>query len=257
MIVDHYDLGLTWHQAIRSQGLSLAVVDDLADRPMACDVVINQNATPKLHQLYPGLLLNAKTPLLLGTHYTLLREEFAETAHLIASTAPAVVPTGLIVFLGGADNNNLTLRVLEQVSIARPVGHVHVLLGEMNPHRSSVQAWCDEHGVDCGLAGSPLTDRLVSTRAAVVACGMFAVELQALGIPCVLVPLSEIQYTVARHFVRCGNALMLRPEQLDEGQSLAPLLTQLLSRPWDNTREPSVALDGANRVVQRLLEITR
>ena len=257
LIVDHYDLGLTWHQAIRSRGLSLAVVDDLADRAFACDALINQNATPELHQRYPALLLNANTPLLLGTQYTLLREEFAESARRIASTDAAAMPTGLIVFLGGADNDNLTLRVLEQLFIARPIGHVYVLLGEMNPHRNSVQAWCDEHGVECGLAGSPLTDRLVNTRAAVVACGMFAVELQALGIPCVLVPLSEIQDTVAQHFVRCGNALLLRPELLHEGQSLAPLLAQLLSRPLNNTRKPSVALDGVNRVIQRLLDITR
>ena len=254
VIVDHYDLGLTWHQCIRGLGPQLAVLDDLADRLMDCEVLINQNATPQLHQRYSSLLGRANALMLLGTDYTLLREEFAETAQKIADVDSPVMPTGLIVFLGGADNENLTVRVLEQISQAHYRGPVHVLLGEMNPNRATVKAWCDVRGLVCELANPDINAKLVNTRVAVVACGMFAVELQALGIPCVLVPLSGIQDTVAQHFVRCGNALMLSPSQLLEGETLAPLLAQLLARPLAGTRKPSVAMDGASRVIQRLLE---
>ena len=254
VIVDHYSLGAPWHKQIRTAGPRLAVIDDLAERPLACDVLVNQNATLELHQRYPDLMLNPRAHLLLGPKYTLLRQEFSEIAGRIAQTKPSNPPRALVVFLGGADRDNLTMNVLEQLSEIEQRGSVHVLLGEMNPNREVVQAWCATHGFNCRLAGEPLGDLLVETRAAVVACGMFAVELQALGIPCLLVPLSAIQFRVAQHFVHGGHALALTLEALRSGTTMLVLLNRLLARPWSSERRSPVALDGAGRVIEHLLE---
>lgn len=250
MLVDHYHLGARWHRAVASAGGRIAVIDDLADRSLWCDVLVNQNATPALHARYADLL-EKPALLLLGPRYTLLRREFIAAAEAVRSSRR---PAGrLLVFLGGADSAGLTLEVLQQLQPFHSE-HLFVLVGAMNPHGESIRMWCADRGVDCAVASNAVASLAVEAQAGIVACGMFAVELQALGIPCVLVPLSDIQAAVARYFEGEGNAVVVAPDLLRAGTALHEQLQTLLVSHPPELREPTAALDGARRVVEQLLE---
>jgi spore coat polysaccharide biosynthesis predicted glycosyltransferase SpsG len=199
-------------------------------------------------------LSTAEVRLMLGPSYTLLREEFVAIGAEIVLRDLTRPPQALVVFLGGADVDNLTMHVVEQLVGFKFSGSVHVLLGQMNSNRQLVQAACTAHGFDCRLAGQPLGSILIDTRLAVVACGMFAVELQAMGIPCVLVPLSPIQHRVATHFTETGNALLLSQEQLCNDATLSHLMKRILEK--SVTRRPLPLLDGARLVIESLLGIS-
>lgn len=254
VLVDHYGLGAGWHRAVAGGGARIAVLDDLADRPLACEVLIDQNGVPTLHRRYPALT-PAGCVHLLGPRYALLRRDVRLAAQERAARPASVLANGpTLMFLGGADADGLTLRLLARLPTARLPGPLHVLAGAMNPHREALQARCRELGHGFEVARRDLQPLLCSARAAVVACGMFAVELQALGVPCLLLPLSDIQGQVADHFVRHGRAVPLSPAQVDDATAVALAVERLLALPFQPGDATAVAPDGARRVVQHLIE---
>jgi len=253
LLVDHYGLGADWHRAVAASGAALAVLDDLADRPLECRLLIDQNAVTTLHQRYPALTPAGCTHLL-GPRYTLLRREVRLAAQARAAQPVASLAAGpVLLFMGGADADGLTLPWLERLSQARLPGPLHVLAGAMNPHQAALRARCSALGVGFEVARRDLQPLLASARAAVVACGMFAVELQALGVPCLLLPLSDIQRQVAEGFERHGRAIRCAPAQVADGAAVARALDALLALPFQPDGARAVAPDGAQRVVAHLM----
>ena len=73
LIVDHYSIDMKWESAMRSSCDHLMVIDDLANRPHDCDLLLDQNFDEgyKYSDLVPSNCL-----LLIGPRYALLRDEF-------------------------------------------------------------------------------------------------------------------------------------------------------------------------------------
>lgn len=254
VVVDHYGLGAPWHRAVAACGPKILVIDDLADRPLACNLLVDQNAIDSIHAHYPAV-----TPpgcvLLLGPRYTLLRREFSQAYAERAALRRQSAPSGpLLVFLGGADADNLTLQILERLEQVILPGPLHVLVGPMNPWRRELQAWCAKQGVRVTIADNQVSRFLVDARAAIVACGMFAVELQALEIPSLLLPLSGIQRAVALRFAEQGCATVLEPTDLARMGALDVAIQSLLALPADPVGRCAIPLDGASRIVERMHE---
>lgn len=255
VVVDHYGLGARWHRAVAACGVKILVIDDLADRPLLCDLLVDQNAIDSIHARYPAL-----TPpgcvLLLGPRYTLLRREFRQAhAERIALCGQSAGPGPILVFLGGADADNLTMQILERLEGVTLPGPLQVLVGPMNPWRRELQAWCAEHAVSVVIADREVSRLLVGARAAIVACGMFAVELQALEVPSLLLPLSDIQRTVALRFAEQGRAGVLDPVDLARSGALAAAVQSLLALPAEPGGQCAIPLDGASHIVERMHEI--
>lgn len=75
LLVDHYGLDRRWEFALRPHAHRLAILDDLADRPHDCDLLIDPGYA-RLPADYEGLLPN-HAERLLGPRYALLRPAFA------------------------------------------------------------------------------------------------------------------------------------------------------------------------------------
>lgn len=256
VLVDHYGLGAEWHRAVATGGARIAVLDDLADRPLDGEVLIDQNAVTERHHRYPDLTPGRCTHLL-GPRYTLLRRDVRLAAQARAAVPPQALAHGpTLLFMGGADADGLTLKLLPWLSGAALPGPLHVLAGAMNRHQAALETRCREGGHGFDVARRDLLPLLASARAAVVACGMFAVELQALGVPCLLLPLSDIQRQVAEGFVAHGRAVLRSPEQLSDAAATTRAIDELLTLPFHASDTLAVAPDGASRVVQHLIEST-
>jgi UDP-2,4-diacetamido-2,4,6-trideoxy-beta-L-altropyranose hydrolase len=101
LIVDHYGLAAEWEALVRPAVSGLMVIDDLANRPHACDLLLDQTHGAD-DTRYCGLL-PGECQTLLGARYALLRPEFAR-AHG-RSPAGEARPRGLRmhVFFGTGD----------------------------------------------------------------------------------------------------------------------------------------------------------
>lgn len=254
IIVDHYQLDARWQKTVAQCGARIAVIDDLANRQHCCDLLVDQNAIPAIHERYP-VLVPEYCQLLLGPSFTLLRREFSQVLDLRISRQGWLSQQGcIVVFMGGADSDNNTQSVLESLATQAMPYPLHVLAGVMNPRLSELQAWCDAHGIAFTVAHRHMGPLLTEARAAIVACGMFAVELQALEIPCLLTPLSDIQQDVAEYFINNGRALMLPQGRLRSSEHVTIALNHLLNLPWVPSGHGAVPLDGARRIVEIMEE---
>ena len=74
-IVDHYGWAAAEERLLRPGVRQLAVIDDLANRVHACDLLVDQNAG-RIEGDYAGLV-GPGVPLLVGSRYALLRPAFA------------------------------------------------------------------------------------------------------------------------------------------------------------------------------------
>ena len=134
IICDHYALSADWELAAKAAtGCRLMAIDDLADRPHAADLLLDQNLghTPAD---YAGLVPPA-CRLLTGTRYALLREEFAAWREASLQRRAAQAETGylkhILVNLGGVDKDNHTLAVLQALSGSLPAAcSITVVMGK-------------------------------------------------------------------------------------------------------------------------------
>ena len=109
LIVDHYSIDIKWERAMRSSCDHLMVIDDLANRPHDCDVLLDQNFDEvyRYSDLVPSNCL-----LLIGPRYALLRNEF-QIARLQKKSNTV---NRILVFFGGTDIDDITGATLSALS---------------------------------------------------------------------------------------------------------------------------------------------
>jgi len=137
LIVDHYALGQIWETKLRPHVRKIMVIDDLANRPHDCDLLLDQNYVNDGTTRYEGLVPQSCTKLL-GLQHVLLRSEFAEVRKQLAPRTGNV--RRIFLFFGGSDPDNLTGRALEALSDPGLIYlNVDVVIGESNRNRDSVE----------------------------------------------------------------------------------------------------------------------
>lgn len=129
VIVDHYAFDAQWHRAVRS-GLrcALMVADDLGDRAIEAEWLIDHNFHPDHAQKYAGRLCR-DARMLVGPHYAMLSDAYANAPRYRFS--PRVGSIG--VFMGGVDVRGDSFRVLQALNDAGWAGPVEVVSTSLNP----------------------------------------------------------------------------------------------------------------------------
>ena len=105
VIVDHYGLDARWEAKIRSKGVKIFVIDDLADRLHDCDVLLDQNLVAGMNERYLELVPK-KATVLSGPAYALLHNDYARLRPRIVPREGSV--RRLLISFGGIDRDNLT-----------------------------------------------------------------------------------------------------------------------------------------------------
>jgi UDP-2,4-diacetamido-2,4,6-trideoxy-beta-L-altropyranose hydrolase len=216
LVLDHYGLDARWQRALRPAVSRILVIDDLADRPHDCDLLLDQNLSLAGPERYDGLL-PAGAQRLLGPQFALLRDEFAAARATLGAPRTGSVRR-LLVFIGGADQHNETgkvlhaLQALQQQGALPPGLHADVIAGGANPHYAALQARC---------AGLPYVTlhRQVGNMAALLAAADLAVgagggamwERACLGLPALVIAVAGNQQGGSAAMAERGCALYLGP----------------------------------------------
>jgi len=142
LIVDHYGIDEKWHRKLRDNVKKIFVIDDLADRKLDCDVLLDQNLSKDLENRYQYLVPD-RCDKLLGPHYALLRPEFKKARKTVAKRMHGV--KDIIVFFGGVDATDETsklLQVLEKMDLKNIV--INVIVGSANTKRLYISEFCEK-----------------------------------------------------------------------------------------------------------------
>jgi UDP-2,4-diacetamido-2,4,6-trideoxy-beta-L-altropyranose hydrolase len=114
LVVDHYALDRRWEQALRPHTRHIMVIDDLADRPHECELLLDQNLGRQAKDY--GGLLSRQTQTLIGPAYALLRPEFSKwREHSLKRRAQPQLKN-LLITMGGVDQANATSQVLDALT---------------------------------------------------------------------------------------------------------------------------------------------
>ena len=216
LVVDHYGIGADWHGmvragrtgAARTGAARIAVIDDLADRALDCDLVLDQNFGRAAEDYRP--LVPPGCAVLAGTGYALLRPEFAAARPAALARRREGRLERILITMGGVDAGNATGRALEALAgCALPAGAgATVVMGGAAPHGEAVRARAADlpFAVDIRTGVRDMAALMAACDLAVSAAGSTLWEMCCLGLPLVAAVTADNQRPAARRLEAAGLA---------------------------------------------------
>lgn len=250
IIVDHYGLDARWERAARQWARSIMAIDDLADRPHDCDLLLDQNFTASVALYQP--LTPPACQILAGPRYALLRPAFRRGRAADADSARRV-----LVSFGGFDQAGMTLKTLQALMGIDGV-QVQCIAGQASADLPALQALVSQRP-DWQLLGfvDDLAQRMASATLFVGAGGGTTWERAALGLPSLCVSVADNQVGNAEALARIGVHLypgvagQVTVDALAQG--IALLLDDVVLRGQLSTRSRELVDGcGAQRVAAAL-----
>lgn len=203
---DHYGLSEPDHRAM-AQGRPVLVVDDLADRPLGADIVLDAGPERRAED-YLGLVPDT-CRLLLGPNFAAVRPEFA------ALRGPALAWRGepvqrILVSMGLTDVGGITSRVVELIRRRATDAGLDIVLGAGAPSLPGLTKVARRDSRLLLHVDTPHMARLTAEAdIGVGAPGSTTWERCILGLPSVLVVLADNQRPAARAMADREAALVV------------------------------------------------
>jgi UDP-2,4-diacetamido-2,4,6-trideoxy-beta-L-altropyranose hydrolase len=248
LVVDHYALDSRWEIALSKYCGKVMVIDDLADRPHSCQVLLDQTfgrIPDDYHSLVP-----ADCALLCGSNYALLRPEFAALRPYSLQRRVHPKLKHLLITMGGVDKDNVTTQVLNALrACALPVDcEITVVMGATAPglanvqHQAQTMTWPTTVRVGVNNMAQLMAD----SDLAIGAAGATSWERCCLGLPTIMIVLAENQTIVASSLAKTGAAQVLdfHSDIMVQLPSLLGSLTTSLSALGQMSRAAGTIVDG-------------
>lgn len=228
MVVDHYAFDARWHSGVRGiLGCRLAVIDDLADRALDADLVVDHNYHPD-HDAKFAAVIAGKTKLLAGPCYALLGPSYADAARYEFNEEVRSIG----IFMGGADAGAHTIDVLDAIETIQFNGSIEVISTSANPGLAALRkrvlarsqtklsldlpdlaAFFGRHDLQVGAGGGASWERC------------------CVGVPTLLIVVAENQNSVAPQLSADGIVALARePTAQAISAELAVLLADVEKR---------------------------
>lgn len=225
LVVDHYRIDRVIEQKLAAYCGQVLVIDDLADRPHHCHLLLDQGPlrTPDDYRA----LTPTNCQLLLGTDYALLRPSYRQLARQRVSGWQR----GLICF-GGADPAGaclITLNSLATLPWARTIGWT-LVAGGANPFWPELQqrvAELPELSVRLLRQSDQMAALMQQHDFAIGAAGGMTWERACLGLPTLVVPIVDNQQFNDEVIARFRLAERLSLAELAKPKRLLQALSRL------------------------------
>ena len=194
LVVDDYRLDAAFERAARGWAGRILVIDDLANRPHDCDVLLDQSPG-RARDAYADLV-SKDCVLLLGPSYALLDPRF-RAARRQRKTIGRV--ERVFINFGTTDTANATSLALDAIGAAGLDAAIDIVIGSAAPHVATLRAKV------AGLPGATLYVDVDDVAAlmckadlAIGAGGVGALERCALGLPAAILTVADNQHTNAQ-----------------------------------------------------------
>ena len=132
----------------------------------------------------------------------------------------------IILFFGGADKDNLTLKIMQAICTDKNIDF-DIILGQPNPNKNEIIAFSKKHSNTNIYIGLPnLADKIANADLAVGAGGSTIWERLCLGIPSLVFSTAKNQIRSCQELANKGYILYLGDQELFEsGNLLAAIQT--------------------------------
>jgi UDP-2,4-diacetamido-2,4,6-trideoxy-beta-L-altropyranose hydrolase len=257
IVVDGYTFDVAYQRALKNAGLKLLLVDD-SDAASHCfaDLVLNQNVYAR-QELYSDR--DPQTQLLLGLRFAMLRREFASWSEWKREIA--TVGNKVLVTMGGSDPENVTLAIIEALSLVKANLEVVVVVGGSNPHARSLETAAGKFSGHMRLLKNVAMPELMAwADLAISSSGTTTAEICMLGLPAALIDIAPNQTPVAKELSRLGAAIHVGIAEVHNYENVANQVRDILASAESRTaisQAARVLVDGkgAQRVVSATQEL--
>jgi UDP-2,4-diacetamido-2,4,6-trideoxy-beta-L-altropyranose hydrolase len=237
LVVDHYCIDASWQQQVRGVRSKVLVIDDLANRQHAADIVLDQSL-PGSHDRY-AMRVAADCRRLLGPRYALLQPLYAQLRRVLPERDGTI--RRVLLFFGAHDPSRSALRVLRvlcepefaQLAVDVVPGNDAQLTSELRALMGARAGGAIHENLP-GLAAL-----LVRADLAIGAGGSNSWERACCGLPAIVATIADNQAASAEALAQDGSI------------SLAGVATSLSDEDWRQ------ALRGLVQSPQRALAIGR
>jgi spore coat polysaccharide biosynthesis predicted glycosyltransferase SpsG len=202
-LLDSYRIEKSYMRSIKAVGNRVALLDDVADREVDCDILINSAATAGgLH--YRGRIGLA----LLGLSYVPLSSQYRASPK---RAAPQKVGTVLVTF-GGTDHNSLSETLLSVLDRYPHRLKIILVVGAYYKNSESIRSAARSSRHEIELVDNPagLFREIERSDLVVSAGGQTAYESAALGRPALCIGVSPNQYVNLDSLGREGVLVPMR-----------------------------------------------
>lgn len=211
LIVDHYALDARWERALAPHYRKLMVIDDLADRPHACDLLLDQTFGRDAADYRP--LVPADCHLLCGSQYAMLRPEFAALRPYSLQRRARPALRELLITMGGVDKDNATGQVLQALrTCPLPADcRITVVMGATAPWLEEVRMQAQDMPwpTQVLVGVSDMAQLMADSDLAIGAAGATSWERCCLGLPTAMMVLAANQRHAARLLEQVNAVRML------------------------------------------------
>lgn len=205
VILDGYTFDTEYQKKIKENACKLICIDDLHSIHFVADAVINQSASVSVQEYS----IETYTKLYLGFDYALLRTPF-----LTAAKIKREIGSGNTAFvsMGGADSNNVSLKVIEAIIETGRFEMVNVLLGSANKNIELIKEYSKKQSnfkiqLHLDLNAEQVCKIIQDSDVAFCPASSIAIECCAVGIPLFVGFTADNQMGILRTLVEKGAAI--------------------------------------------------
>ena len=230
LIIDHYSIDQRWEQRLNTLAKKVLVIDDLADRPHCCDLLLDQNLYPDMDTRYDDLL-STGCQKLLGPYFALLRPEFRQIHTVVPFRSGDV--KRILVFWGGIDPTNETEKTIRALAtITDRCFAIDVVVGKGNPSQGRIEALCAaQKGFTYYCQTNEMAGLMNAADLAIGAGGSATWERCCLALPALVMSVADNQVAISSSADAAGVVSYLGDSAEISVGDLARFISETIAAP--------------------------
>ena len=250
VVIDHYSLDQTWEKIIKcARNPKILVIDDLCNRKHSCDLLIDYTLN-RDEEEYKDLVPH-KCELLLGAKYFFNDLSFLKEREKIFFKKTNDLCKKILVNMGGADVNNFTLKILQQIESDNFFKSLSfsVLINEASKTYNDVKLIAKKNE---NIKIINFSDNISSIYAnhdlCIGAAGVSSYERASLGLPTFLIQTAKNQFENFTKFCNLNITKGLSPKDFET--NFLKKLKELIKNPLEREELKINSLKNVNCIGQ-------
>jgi len=214
LIVDHYSIDYRWHNIVKNSADRIMVIDDLANRRLDCDLLLDQ--TYGRQKKHYSLLVNNNCKLLLGSRYALIRPQFLSMRDSsIKRKSNNNTIRNILISVGGIDINNTSLILLNTIyKIYRDNSKIiiNVVLTSKSPNIGSIKHFIEKTSLNITLFidVEDMENLMAEADVSIGGGGTTSWERCVMALPSIVVIQADNQKFLSEKLERKGAIVILK-----------------------------------------------
>lgn len=241
LVVDHYAFDARWHNAVAGTAARRCVIDDLGDRALHADLLIDHNLADDHRRKYAATgISNAR--ILGGPRFALIAAGYATAPRYDFRDRVASVG----IFMGGTDPQRLSELALRSCrELAGFTGPIEVATTSANPALAQLAAACRQHGPAQLLVDAPDLAAFFARHDLQIGAGGGALwERCCIGAPAIAFAFADNQRPAVEALAAAGAvATLVRIDAVALGDAVQRLIDDSAARRLLSTRARAL-VDG-------------